>query len=239
MHITELQLIAQDCSHQQAFYTTLLDLPLLAETTDAFAVQAGTTRIQFQRAEQEKIQYHFAFTIPTNRMAQAKEWLQTRVPLLSAPDGQEEFDFKSWNAHSIYFYDADNNIVEFIAHHDLPNDRFGPFSGRDLLHVSEIGLVVDTVPRQVADFTSHLGLTPYRGSIGDQFAAMGDIYGLFIIVEKGRAWFPTQADAAVVLPTQVTMDGTQEQQYHIAPYPYTINILRDRPQELSALSTNS
>ena len=64
----------------------------------------------------------------------------------------------------------------------------------------------------------------------DLFTALGDIYGLFIIVKAGRVWFPTLTTTAVVAPVRVTIRGTQEQHYHISPFLYNIDVLATAAQ---------
>ena len=94
-----------------------------------------------------------------------------------------------------------------------------------VIHVSEIGLAVDNVLAQVAEFKDRLGIEPHRGASDDTFTAVGDIYGLFIVVKIGRFWFPTDTDAAPVAPVKVTIEGAQEQHYHVSPYPYEIDVV--------------
>src|SRR5579859_6591509 len=119
MRIKELHLFTQNLQAQRIFYTRTLGLPLVTETVASFAIQAGATRLLFQRTEKEGLRYQFAFSIPSNKLAHAKEWLLARtpsVPLLSL-DGRDEFQLDNWNASNLYFYDAAGNILEFIAHH--------------------------------------------------------------------------------------------------------------------------
>jgi catechol-2,3-dioxygenase len=228
MQITELQLHTQHVKAQRVFYGTTLGLPLLEATIDSFTVQAGTTRLTFQATTQQGVFYHFAFTIPANKQAQAKDWLWPKVSLLTW-NGQEEVFFENWNAHALYFYDEAGNIVEFIAHHDLPNARPGSFVADDVLYVSEIGMVVNDVPAQVDAFKMRLGIEPYKGESSELFRAVGDIYGRFITVKVGRPWFPTTTRAAVVAPVSVTIHGTQPQHYHVSPFPYVINVTAAPP----------
>jgi catechol-2,3-dioxygenase len=56
MHIQELILYIRHVADQQTFYCTTLGLPLLAESTDSFTVQVGTTRLRFQETQQEFLQ---------------------------------------------------------------------------------------------------------------------------------------------------------------------------------------
>jgi catechol-2,3-dioxygenase len=228
MRITKLHLYTQDLHAQRLFYTRTLGLPLVTETGASFTIQAGATRLVFQRTEQEGFLYHFAFSIPSTKLAHAKEWLLARtpsvVPLLSL-DGQDEFHDDSWIISQFYFHDATGNILEFIAHHDVPDSTPDGFDEHSVLHVSEIGLAVDNVLAQVAEFKDRLGLEPFRGESDDTFTAVGDTYGRFIVVKIGRFWFPTETDAASVAPVRVTVEGAEEQHYHVSPYPYEIDVV--------------
>ena len=227
MRITELHLSTQDLHAQRQFYTRILGLPLVTETVTSFTIQAGATRLLFQRTEQEGFLYHFAFSIPSNKLAHAKAWLLARtppVPLLSV-DGQDQFHGESWNVSNLYFYDATGNILEFIAHHDVPDSTPDGFDEHAVLHISEIGLAVENVLAHVAEFKDRFGFEPYRGESSDTFTAVGDISGLFIVVKIGRFWFPTETDAAPVAPVEVTVEGAEEQQYHVSPYPYEIDVV--------------
>lgn len=226
MRITELHLYTQNLHAQRIFYTRTLGLPLVTETVASFTIQAGATRLLFQRTEQEGVLYHFAFSIPSTKLAHAKAWLLARtpsvVPLLSL-DGQDEFHNESFSR--FYFYDAVGNILEFIAHHDVPDSTPDGFDEHSVLHVSEIGLAVDNVLAQVAEFKDRLGLEPFRGESDDTFTAVGNTYGRFIVVKIGRFWFPTETDAAPVAPVEVTIEGAEEQQYSVSPYPYEIDVV--------------
>lgn len=85
----------------------------------------------------------YALGVPGHRFAEAAHWLENRVPLLADQNGRVEFFFEQWNAHAIYFRDADGNIGELIARHNLETNSEEPFGARSLLGVSEIGWVFD------------------------------------------------------------------------------------------------
>jgi catechol-2,3-dioxygenase len=224
MHITELMLQTHDLAAQRDFYEHTLELPVLASSEQAFTVQAGTTRLTFQTTEQKDALYHVAFTVPRNKTVQAKLWGTARFPLLTDPAGLEEFAGGSWNSWSIYFRDPANNILEFIAHYDLDRETSGDFGAQDILHVSEIGLPVDDVPAQVNHLQALLGVEPYKGQRYDSFTPVGDIYGLFIVVSTGRLWVPDMTSPATIAPTAVTVEGTEEQHYTLAPLPYDVHV---------------
>src|SRR2546423_211293 len=120
MKIDELQLSASDPASQREFYANVLGLPIHADTADTLALRAGGSRLVFAQApEGWSGVYHFAFNVPEDRFKEAKEWAARRVALIRNSAGEDEFNFVSWNAHSLYFYDPAGNIVELIARHDL------------------------------------------------------------------------------------------------------------------------
>jgi catechol 2,3-dioxygenase-like lactoylglutathione lyase family enzyme len=228
MHIQELILLTQHLAEQKAFYGRTLGLPLLAETSASFMVQAGTTRLHFQETQQDVL-YHVAFTIPRNTFSEAKSWLLQRVPLLTGKNGEEEFFFDNINARSLYFRDAASNILELIVHYDLEQEATGDFGASAFLHVSEIGLPVEDVTALAALLKDQLNIDPYPASrpILEGFAFMGDIYGQLVVVKIGRPWLPTETVHAAVAPVHLTISGSRERQVQLSPYPYVITVAEE------------
>jgi catechol-2,3-dioxygenase len=222
MRIQELTLQTRYLAQQKDFYSTTLGLPLLAKSADSFMVQAGTTRLRFQ-VTQHKALYHVAFTIPRNTFTQAKSWLKQRVSLL-CKDGEDEIFFADLNARSLYFCDAANNILEFIVHYNLDQETTGTFAPADILHVSEIGLPVEDVPALAATLKDTLDIDSYGGSVSENFAFLGDIYGQLVVVKTGRPWLPTETVRAAVAPVQLTINGQKTLQLRLSPYPYTLTV---------------
>ncbi len=112
---------------------------------------AGQSVLHFTRAVgNESPKYHFAFNIAPNLFKQAKIWLSENVALLRGKQGQDEFDFSSWNARGMYFYDPASNIGELIARSDLSPTRETTFDPGSILSISEIGVPVEDVPAAVA-----------------------------------------------------------------------------------------
>ena len=206
MLINELELNARELPALHAFWAATLGLPVRVED-DGLVVETGTSRIRF-RAQRDALAgvYHIAFNIPANRFAEARAWLAARVPLLIDANGVDAFDFASWNAHSVYFKDPDGNILELIARHGLANATDHQFGEQDFLAVSEIGLAVDDVAKTVGELTRSLGVPIYDGAGSDAFSAIGDEYGLFIVVANGRIWYPDTGVPAAVLPLRVTVE---------------------------------
>lgn len=222
MRIQQLTLYTRRLSEQKTFYQSILGLPLLAETSTSFSIQAGTTRLHFQETAQDVL-YHLAFTIPRNLFSEAKSWLKEHLTLLN-DEGKDEFFFEFINARSLYFLDAEDNILEFIVHYNLTEETEGSFHPTNILRLSEIGLPIEDVLAQVAVLQEKLAIEPYGGPASPGFAFMGDIYGQFVVVKAGRPWLPTKDVLAAVAPVQVTINGQSEQQLQLSPYPYTIKV---------------
>ena len=105
-------------------------------------------------------------------------------------------NFESWNAKAIYFYDNNNNIVEFIARHDLNNATEKPFDTSIIESISEIGIVTEKPIELAENLIESSGLYYFdKSTKNEQFAALGNDNGLFIIVETNRKWYPTEHKA--------------------------------------------
>lgn len=220
--ILELQLLAPDLPAQRDFYRRTLGLAIIEESARHLVVQAGETRLIFlqSRAEDGRPMYHFAFNIPENKLDLARRWLGKRTPVI-VKDGRQVFHFPTWNAHSIYFYDPAGHLLELIARHDLANATPGPFTEREILYASEIGLVVDDVEREVAALHSAMGLAAYRPG-SPELVPVGDEHRLLIVVPRGRRWMG--ATPASVYPTVARLAGETAARYTVAGFPYELSL---------------
>lgn len=219
MRILELRLAARDLGRQRAFYTGVLGLRVVGESSTDVTVQAGVSRLRFEIAKRETGVYHLAFTVPANRLTQAREWLLARTRLLTQ-GVQDRFTSESWNAEQVYFEDAEGNVLELIARHELSNPSAALFGPAGLLNVSEVGYAVPDVAVTVKRLGSHLALEPYRAP-GPTFAPLGDAHGLLIVAALGRPWFPT-AKGAVALPLELTLQSPVAFDYTKPGLPYRI-----------------
>jgi hypothetical protein len=171
------------------FYQNTLGISVSEKKEQCITFTMGHTKLEFTSSG-NFTPYHFAINIPSNKAPGALNWLRERVDILT--DGDHELiDFESWNAESIYFYDPDHNIVELIARKNLGIIVEKKFSEKHLLGISEIGMPVENIEpiyRQLNDIKS---IDIYDGNFED-FCAIGDEHGLFIVVNKHRKrWFPT------------------------------------------------
>lgn len=213
MDILELRLEANHIHEIKQFYSEILQLEIVKEKIDEITFRIGTSKLTFVNSKQHAT-YHFAINIPSNQIEQALEWLAARVDVQS-DEGQQVIHFESWNAHSVYFLDPQGNIVELIARHDLPNQSTRPFSSKDFLCISEIGIASDNVIRDAELVLQALHLGFWR-TPDPTFTTIGDQHGLIIMVNRGRRWYMSDL-IADHYPTEVIIAGTDNVVHMITP----------------------
>lgn len=117
-------------------------------------------------------------------------------------------------------YDPAGNILEFIARHSLTNTTPGQFQSTDILRISEIGLVVPDVSSTRELLNSKFSITEYKYN-NDQFSAVGDEVGLFILSAHKRVWLGSDKPAEIY-KTEVIIESEIESKHYFADLPYTI-----------------
>jgi catechol-2,3-dioxygenase len=223
MYIHELGLGTHHLEQQREFYTRVLELPLQTRRSDQFQLAVGSSSLIFTTNMQWiPLSYHLAFNIPEQHFAATKHWLAGRVPLLTDPNGADEFYFAEWNAHASYFSDPAGNICEVIARHDLPSQSPHPFTRASLLSISEIGLVVDDVAAFAQMVQRAMGSPVYRSAINELFTPLGDENGLLIVVKRGRVWFPERKVAATEAPLRLIISDATMVRHRIDGPPYRL-----------------
>jgi len=202
------------------FYVQTLGLGLLKEDDGSFSVTVGETKLTFIQTDEKDDRpfYHFAFNINESQFKLAKEYLSNRVALLQN-ESHDEFEFKDWNAHAVYFYDPSGNIVEYIARHNIKSTATDEFTNEDILCISEVGLPVLDVSNVASTLESEINLPLWKGN-GKSFQPVGDEHGLFILVEIDREWYPTN-DKAQIFPVVVKIKDN-DRQYSVPHLPYLI-----------------
>lgn len=198
MQIKTLALFTKNLKEQREFYEKTLGLSVENPGDSGFVVKIGYSKLQFSYKADAK-PYHVAFHISAEKENEALTWLKDRVALLKM-GGQEIIDFSSWNARSLYFYDAGNNVVEFISRRHLftkPIRGFksaGPeFFERDIRGIAEIGLATTNILPVYEELHSITALDQYSGDL-EKFCPIGDDRGLLIAINnrKKKTWFPTR-----------------------------------------------
>src|SRR5262245_11266679 len=123
------------------FYQGKLGFELIESRSDYLRLRAGLTELTFRSSGSETGApfYHFAFNIPENKIVEALHWQMERSAIIPVPDTLREaqyppevVNYSHWNAHSVFFFDPAQNVVEYIARHDLKNARPGAFEARDI-----------------------------------------------------------------------------------------------------------
>jgi catechol 2,3-dioxygenase-like lactoylglutathione lyase family enzyme len=217
-----LQAAAASGDSLRRFYSEQLGLETVASGWQAF--QAGATVVEFSPVTASLPFYHFALRVPRNRFAAARDWLAAQGELLPDEEtGETRFDFDNWNAEACYAHDPCGNIVELIAHHELPEETpNGPaFSAAELIGVCEFGLVgPDTVA--MANALEPLGIRLWDGTLEPgRLAFLGDRDGVLILSPDGRGWLPTGRPAEIH-PAAVVVSGSREAEITVAGTPHRV-----------------
>ncbi|RXY99650.1 VOC family protein [Fictibacillus sp. S7] len=218
MKIKEVILRTCCMEDQKNFYHDVLGLPLLkSRLPGSLRIAAGDSVLTFLEGTEESY-YHFAFTVPDNQFSQAKKWASALVPLNTVED-KDEIYFTNWDAHACYFYDPAGNIVELIARHTLNNGTEHPFTSRDILNISEIGMPVDNVKQAADHLKKELNLNIYHNDSAS-FAPLGDADGLLILSDKKRNWLGS-GKKANIYPAEIILEEGR-MKTSLNGYPYTL-----------------
>lgn len=193
MKINFLKIYTTNLEQQLEFYRNVLLLPVERISEDLIEVGVGYSTLQIQE-KSAATPYHIAFHIFARQEEQALEWLKARVAILK--NGEEEIvDFSNWKAKSIYFYDADKNVLEFISRRHLFPQKTQEFSEKSITGISEIGLACSNVKKAFDFLNWQFSLEKFTGDY-ERFCAIGNDDGLFIAIDKNKKdWFPSSDKA--------------------------------------------
>jgi len=196
MKILALKIPTNSLKQTERFYTDVLELKVNGVSSDSLCYLIGHSVLRFTEKKGEKGGYHFAFNIPSNKIREALQWIASKLHLIKNSEGEYITDFKNWNAESIYFFDNNNNILEFIARGDLTNPSAEPFSSDSILSISEVGIVTEK-PLEMAEqlINSYRLFYFKKGPKREDFAVLGNDNGLVVISSTGRNWYPTAQPA--------------------------------------------
>jgi catechol-2,3-dioxygenase len=224
MQIEKVTLLSNALDQQDLFYRDVLGLTV--ERADfKLLVHAGATLLEFQQGTQIwKGAYHFAFDIPENQVGKAYDRLRDHVQFFPAEDGSDIVTHSGWNAHSLYFLDPSENIVEIIGRHHESNASDGAFGAESILSVSEVGLPSQDVQRTVRKLTEALELEIYDGAGSTSFTAVGDPHGLLIVTALQRIWYPDTGIVSDYNPVEICLLLNNGERYRINAPPYPCEI---------------
>ncbi len=209
MRIDQIQIKTNDIQKTKAFYQNIFDLFILENDQKSITFQAGTSILKFVEDPSFDSIYHFAFNIPENQLEKAILWCKDKVDLIVLEDKSVVTNFENWNAHSIYFFDHNGNLLEFIARHDLNNEQVGDFNAASILSISEIGIVTESPLQLGNQLIEEHGLHFFTQNTNtEKFAAIGDHEGLLILVQPTRNWYPTQIPSESN-PVKITLENNE------------------------------
>ncbi len=193
MKIKEVILFTNNIQKQKQFYKTVLEFEQIEDSSDKISFKAGTSVLTFQYKDDVKPS-HLAFNIPSNAIYDALIWLRKRAEVLDC-DGKKIADFSNWKAKAIYFYDADNNIMEFIARERIDKESDFAFTTRTILSISEMAIATDNIETIYNSINKIRPIPIFDGDF-TRFCALGNDEGLFILVDKNKKkWYPTMEEA--------------------------------------------
>ncbi|WP_144712405.1 VOC family protein [Curtobacterium pusillum] len=188
MQIQQVQLATRSLDDTARFYERL-GCDVRADE-GAVRVVLGTTGLVFRPLDQMTGAHHLAFTIPTGSFAAAKSWIAGIATVLGTDDADEFEGPPNWDSRSVYFEGPDRQVLELIERRALPAPSSHTDGHAFLLSVSEVGIAVPDVLGAVEVLGRH-GLEPYANPPVPDFAPVGDVRGLLVLVSPGRRWFPT------------------------------------------------
>lgn len=196
MNIKEIELLTGSIDKTLKFYTEILGFEIINSDTKTISFKAGQSDLTFNQSDNSEAKYHFAFNIPKNKLDETIEWISGKRELIKTSDDEVIADFENWNAKAVYFYDNNRNILEFIARYDLNTISEKPFDINSIISISEIGIVTDK-PKVLADNLVRENQLYYfkKGPKREDFVALGNDNGLFVISNPFRNWYPTEQRA--------------------------------------------
>lgn len=193
MKIIKLTIYTSNIKDQLEFYRDELGFDIDKYSKDSFEIIAGYSRLRFEFRE-NATPYHIAFHIPDRQEEVALEWLDNIVPVIGFND-DKIVDFPNWQAKSIYFYDRDKNIMEFISRRDFSKPGSAIFNSGNVIGVAEIGLVTQHIKEKFKKLNLECGLAQFDGDF-ERFCAIGEASGLLITINNEKKdWFPTNDKA--------------------------------------------
>lgn len=189
MEIKELKIYTHQIDAQEFFYKHILGFNVSRLSSSAFQIQTKENKLIFEQSD-DKFYYHFAFLIPPQTIDLAIQFLVNKGIELLPYKNSNIIEFNSGRA--IYFYDRDDNIVEFIERPTLAYKTQTSFSIEDVIKINEIGMPVENPIEAAEEIVQRLGIQPInQNEFRENFCWVGDYNGVIIVVKKGRNWLPT------------------------------------------------
>lgn len=207
MKLKNILLFVNDLSVSKSFYSDVLELPLVSEIENTLIYQVGETKLTLEEKKSESpFIYHFAINIPSNKLAEAIVWGKDRLTFVPNYNQEMITNLPTWKSESVYFFDTNGNLLEFIAREEIAMSETSGFTPSDFLNISEMAFVVDEPLKTAEEWMQEFPIGFFDKAVPTkEFLALGDDEGLIILVAKGRNWFPTHISAQV-FPASMTFE---------------------------------
>ncbi len=191
MKFKKLKLYTTKLKAELKFYAETLGFEIVEQKNNSFTVKVGWTELMFEESDKEH-SYHYCFLIPSNKLHQALEWMERRVEIIDLENGRKTQNFETWNADSFYFYDASDNVAEFIVRYDLANESNADFDISKVLGVNEIGMPTANVKKANDQLEKELKTKFWKGDL-ERFGTNGNQEGILLLPNYNikDIWFPT------------------------------------------------
>ncbi|MDR5589772.1 VOC family protein [Christiangramia sp. SM2212] len=189
MKINRLLVFSNNIEAQLKFYRDLLGFNISNYSENSFEIKSGYSILRFEYRK-EATPYHIAFHIPDRQEEEAVAWLDGKRAIQQFND-EKIVDFSNWQAKSVYFYDEDNNIIEFISRRDFSKPESAIFNAENIVGLAEIGLATNNIQEKFEKMKLDCLLDKFDGDL-EKFCAIGEASGLVITINKNeKDWFPT------------------------------------------------
>lgn len=193
MKITKLTIYSSNIEAQLKFYRDQLDFSVKNHSEKSFELQVGYSILRFEHKE-KATPYHIAFHIPDRQEEEAVAWFEGKRSIQKFND-KKIIDFSNWQAMSVYFYDEDQNIMEFISRREFSKPKSAIFDPSNIVGLAEIGLATNDLQQKFEKMKLDCGLNQFDGDL-EKFCAIGESSGLIITINKNeKDWFPTEDKA--------------------------------------------
>lgn len=189
MKIKKLSIYSNNIEAQLRFYRDELGFEVNTYSEKGFELQVGYSVLKFKKRE-DFTPYHIAFHIPDRQEEQAVAWFDGKRAIQEFND-KKIVDFSNWQAKSVYFYDEDKNIMEFISRREFSKAESAIFNASNIVGIAEIGLATNNLQQKFEKMKLECGLNQFDGDL-ERFCAVGEPSGLVITINKNeKEWFPT------------------------------------------------
>lgn len=193
MKIKEIILFTNNIQKQKQFYKTVLNFEQIKDSSKKISFKTGESILTFKYKENFRPS-HLAFNIPSNAANDALIWLRKLTEVLDC-EGKKIADFSNWKAKAIYFYDADNNIMEFIARERINIESDVAFTPRLIISISEMAIATNNIEAIYNTINQMKPIAIFDGNF-TCFCALGNDEGLLIVIDKTiKKWYPTMEEA--------------------------------------------